>query len=486
MKSLAKIFFCGAAIFGMTVLFSSCTDTNEPEPGPEKPDMVGQSIFVPNEMNAEVTVSMEFEADDWTISNTNTWMDVYPYSGNAGVQEITVEVLGLNEELTERVAGFMVKDNGSNIQYYVIQDPVAGWNITSRTASVSGEAQSYTFSVQGNLDFEAVVAEGVDWLTIDSITESDSSLLADNATYSAYRTYNINMSIAANDGEVRTAEITLNGVDGVTTETIEVSQMGKLVADYSREFYRRSIAFRFTSTSCGYCPIMAAAMKAVHESSNGRFIPFTLYANSSSWMPSAGGLAYDGTDEFERIFNPSQGYPCGIVNGYANVGNYSQSIQEGLFASVMDEAVENLPSDCAIGGVVSSGNGNINVNLSIASKAGGAYTLGVYLLEDGIIYTQSGAGSNYEHNFVVRANFTDNIMGDDITLTAQQQQDVNFNMPIPTSIKDINNCYVCVWIAKDGTYSGSVGNVEYTDFGMLVDNAVTIPIGGFVVYEYEN
>ena len=36
MKSLAKIFFCGAAIFGMTVLFSSCTDTNEPEPGPEK------------------------------------------------------------------------------------------------------------------------------------------------------------------------------------------------------------------------------------------------------------------------------------------------------------------------------------------------------------------------------------------------------------------------------------------------------------------
>ena len=152
----------------------------------------------------------------------------------------------------------------------------------------------------------------------------------------------------------------------------------------------------------------------------------------------------------------------------------------------MDEAVANLPPDCAIGRVASSGNGNINVNLSIASKAGGAYTLGVYLLEDGIIYTQSGAGSNYEHNFVVRANFTDNIMGDDITLTAQQQQDVNFNMPIPTSIKDINNCYVCVWIAKDGTYSGSVGNVEYTDFGMLVDNAVTIPIGGFVVYEYEN
>lgn len=482
------MFLCCAAL-GTVVIVSSCEE-NQGGDNPLPPiDMVGNSIFLPNAADTVITVTMELD-DVWKVRNSNTWFSVYPLSGDPGTVELSVSVLEANTELREKEADFIITvgvgENETNTRYYVFQDPIPGWNLETSTASVSGEAQSYTFPIQGNLDFEAVLAEGVDWITIDGVTESDSTLLSDNTTYSAYRTYNINMQIEANDGEVRSTEIYLNGVDGTVKDTIEISQMGKLVADYSREFYRRSIAFRFTSTSCGYCPIMAAAMKAVHESSNGRFIPFTLYANSSSWMPSAGGLAYDGTDEFERIFNPSQGYPCGIVNGYANVGNYSQSIQEGLFASVMDEAVENLPSDCAIGGVVSSGNGNINVNLSIASKAGGAYTLGVYLLEDGIIYTQSGAGSNYEHNFVVRANFTDNIMGDDITLTAQQQQDVNFNMPIPTSIKDINNCYVCVWIAKDGTYSGSVGNVEYTDFGMLVDNAVTIPIGGFVVYEYEN
>ena len=480
MKSLAKIFFCGAAIFGMTVLFSSCTDTNEPEPGPEKPDMVGQSIFVPNEMNAEVTVSMEFEADDWTISNTNTWMDVYPYSGNAGVQEITVEVLGLNEELTERVAGFMVKDNGSNIQYYVIQDPVAGWNITSRTASVSGEAQSYTFSVQGNLDFEAVVAEGVDWLTIDSITESDSSLLADNATYSAYRTYNINMSVAANDGEVRTAEITLNGVDGVTTATIEVSQMGELVADFSRDFYRRTLGIRFTATTCGYCPMMSEAMTLAYEETGGRFLPFTIYgimAGSDWWV-------YDYWLEWMNAF-ATRYFPRGIVNGYAVVENNNPSTNAAIFTQLTEEARTNIPANTVIGGTVSVSGSNVDANISVASKEAGVYTIGVFLMESHIVGQQSGAGASYEHNFVVKDEFT-HYMGDDLSLSTESVQELTYTMPIPSTVEDINNCYVCVWIAKDDTFSGQVSGVLYADYNMLIDNVVNIPVNGFALFEYEN
>lgn len=486
MKSLAKIFFCGAAIFGMTVLFSSCTDTNEPEPGPEKPDMVGQSIFVPNEMNAEVTVSMEFEADDWTISNTNTWMDVYPYSGNAGVQEITVEVLGLNEELTERVAGFMVKDNGSNIQYYVIQDPVAGWNITSRTASVSGEAQSYTFSVQGNLDFEAVVAEGVDWLTIDSITESDSSLLADNATYSAYRTYNINMSVAANDGEVRTAEITLNGVDGVTTATIEVSQMGELVADFSREFIRRSLIMKITGNWCGWCPMLSLS---AHEAMD-------LYPNHIelvNFYTGSGALTCRSVSIFENFFGTS-GAPYAFFNYYASSGNYNggYTIARDEFVNLAKEAVETeeLKSNTVIGGVASVDGGSVNVTVNIASKEAGTYNVCAFLLEDGVIGQQSDYAGiiedqrNYEHSDILRATFTDEF-GDEYTFAAQDNQTINLTLEVPSNVQNVENLHVLVFTTRDGTFKGSAG-YKYQNYGYVVDNVSDIPVNGFAMFEYED
>lgn len=487
MKSLAKIFFCGAAIFGMTVLFSSCTDTNEPEPGPEKPDMVGQSIFVPNEMNAEVTVSMEFEADDWTISNTNTWMDVYPYSGNAGVQEITVEVLGLNEELTERVAGFMVKDNGSNIQYYVIQDPVAGWNITSRTASVSGEAQSYTFSVQGNLDFEAVVAEGVDWLTIDSITESDSSLLADNATYSAYRTYNINMSIAANDGEVRTAEITLNGVDGVTTETIEVSQMGELVADFSREFLRRSVVLKITGNWCGWCPSMSQAVHDAMEQYPNHIELINMYTNSQ-------GLTFSDITTFERLFGTNGGAPYSCVNYYAEVPNYSSiSVTTQAFVRVANEAssTEELKSNSVLGGIASLDGNTVTAKVNVATKEAGSYYVSAFLLEDGVIGQQADYAGivsdtrNYEHNDIARALMTEPF-GDAYEFSAEGNQVLTFSVEVPSSVQNEDNLHVVVFVAKEGTFSGSVSNADYSDFGYVVDNVVDIPVGGFAIFEYEN
>ena len=488
MKSLAKIFFCGAAIFGMTVLFSSCTDTNEPEPGPEKPDMVGQSIFVPNEMNAEVTVSMEFEADDWTISNTNTWMDVYPYSGNAGVQEITVEVLGLNEELTERVAGFMVKDNGSNIQYYVIQDPVAGWNITSRTASVSGEAQSYTFSVQGNLDFEAVVAEGVDWLTIDSITESDSSLLADNATYSAYRTYNINMSIAANDGEeVRTAEITLNGVDGVTTVTIEVSQMGELVADFSREFLRRSVVLKITGNWCGWCPSMSQAVHDAMEQYPNHIELINMYTNSQ-------GLTFSDITTFERLFGTGGGAPYSCVNYYAEVPLYSSiSVTTQAFVRVANEAssTEELKSNSVLGGIASLDGNTVTAKVNVATKEAGSYYVSAFLLEDGVIGQQDDYAGivsdtrNYEHNDIARALMTEPFE-DAYEFSAEGNQVLTFSVEVPSSVQNEDNLHVVVFVAKEGTFSGSVSNADYSDFGYVVDNVVDIPVGGFAIFEYEN
>lgn len=474
MKSLAKMILCGAAAVGTAVFFTSCSDNKDSG----RPAIIGQSIFVPNEMNAAVTVELEFDGEG-TVFNTNEWFSVEPFVVVPGTNSLTVKVLELNTELTERVAGFMVND-GTNTQFYVIQDPVPGWDVSKKTASVSGEEQSYTFSIKGNTDFDALVAEGVDWLTIDSVTESDSTLLADNATYSAYRTYNINMSVAANDGEVRTAEITLNGVDGVTTATIEVSQMGELVADFSRDFYRRTLGIRFTATTCGYCPMMSEAMTLAYEETGGRFLPFTIYgimAGSDWWV-------YDYWLEWMNAF-ATRYFPRGIVNGYAVVENNNPSTNAAIFTQLTEEARTNIPANTVIGGTVSVSGSNVDANISVASKEAGVYTIGVFLMESHIVGQQSGAGASYEHNFVVKDEFT-HYMGDDLSLSTESVQELTYTMPIPSTVEDINNCYVCVWIAKDDTFSGQVSGVLYADYNMLIDNVVNIPVNGFALFEYEN
>ena len=474
MKSLAKMILCGAAAVGTAVFFTSCSDNKDSG----RPAIIGQSIFVPNEMNAAVTVELEFDGEG-TVFNTNEWFSVEPFVVVPGTNSLTVKVLELNTELTERVAGFMVND-GTNTQFYVIQDPVPGWDVSKKTASVSGEEQSYTFSIKGNTDFDAVVAEGVDWLTIDSVTESDSTLLADNATYSAYRTYNINMSVAANDGEVRTAEITLNGVDGVTTATIEVSQMGELVADFSRDFYRRTLGIRFTATTCGYCPMMSEAMTLAYEETGGRFLPFTIYgimAGSDWWV-------YDYWLEWMNAF-ATRYFPRGIVNGYAVVENNNPSTNAAIFTQLTEEARTNIPANTVIGGTVSVSGSNVDANISVASKEAGVYTIGVFLMESHIVGQQSGAGASYEHNFVVKDEFT-HYMGDDLPLSTESVQELTYTMPIPSTVEDINNCYVCVWIAKDDTFSGQVSGVLYADYNMLIDNVVNIPVNGSALFEYEN
>lgn len=483
MKSLAKMFLCCLSVIGMTALFSSCTEEKPDEPGV---DFTGSSILVPNETGT-FSVTMDFDAP-WEVSNKTAWFSVTPLSGNAGTATINVNVIETNPDLREKVASFIINCGGVNTQYYVIQDVTPGFSIAKQSLAVDTKEQQAVFTLEGNVDFEALAAE--DWVTVGEI-ESDSTLLADDATYSKYKTYRINMSVAANEGEVRYCDVNLNGVDGVTKDTVTVAQMGDLVADYSKDFYRRSMGFRLTATSCGFCPIMAAAMKQTYEETNGRFVPFTIYCP----MNSGDNYVYD---DWRYWFNfwQATGWPHGVVNGYANCGNYTQNIQAQFYKAITEEAVRELPANNLIGGVAINDNGTLDVKISIASKEAGTYTLGVFLLENGVIGYQSSGGNNYEHNYLVREGFTP-YNGEQITVSAESTQELEYTMSIPTSVSNIDNCHVCVWIAREGTfmgdevlYEGSPNEVPssalYFDYGLLIDNVVEIPMNGFAVFEYEN
>ena len=478
MKSLAKMILCGAAVVGTAVFFTSCSDNKDSG----RPAIIGQSIFVPNEMNAAVTVELEFDGEG-TVFNTNEWFSVEPFDVVPGTNSLTVKVLELNTELTERVAGFMVND-GTNTQFYVIQDPVPGWDISKKTASVSGEEQSYTFSIKGNTDFDAVV-EGADWLSIESITKTDSTLLPDNNTYSRYLTYNINLAISSAE-ENRSARIFINGADGVTNDTLEVIQYSELVPDFSQEFTRRSLAIRFTGNWCGYCPTMNIALHEAEDQYPGHIVAMNLYSGS-------GALTYSNITEWERYFNIG-GYPTAYVNYYAEVVNMSDyTVTRDIFVNLAKEAADAslLVSNTILGGVASVEGDSVFVDVNIGSKAAGAYHVTAFLLEDGIIGQQADYvgvvedPNHYEHSNVVRAPFTADF-GDSYVFEQEGNMKLEFSMPIPASVQEPSNLHVVVYTTKVGTYSGIVNYASYGNYGYVVDNVVDIPVGEFVVFEYGN
>lgn len=477
MNSLTKVFLCCMSVIGMTALFTSCGEKNGKEEPPVE-YLSGTSIFVPNAADTVISVDIEF-TDSWEVSNQSTWFAVTPLSGEAGKATLNIAVLDTNPDLTEKVSDFVIRNTVTDVQtqYFVIQDVTPGYSMVTNTQAFSAANESAVFVLEGNRDFEAVPDQ--DWLTIDAI-ESDSTTLADKVTYSQYKTYRVSMTAQANDGEVRYCNVVINGEDGIAKDTIIVSQMGELVADFSKTFYRRSLGMRFTATTCGYCPIMSEALHMAYEETEGRLVPFTIYGlmAGTDWM------VYDHWRDWCNKFGIA-GFPTGNVNGYAVVQNYNAATTSQIFTGLTEEATAKLPANTLIGGMSSNNGSTIDVNLTVASKEAGTYTLGVFLLESNIIGQQSGGGSEYQHDFVVKDEFTD-FMGDEVSLSAESLQEFNYSIAVPNSIEDINNCYICVWIAKEGTYSGNVGSAIYSDYGMLVDNVVTIPMNGFAVFEYEN
>lgn len=447
------------------------------KPGEDGPDaIIGNSISVPNEVTT-VQTSLEFDSD-WTLENQASWFVVTPMRGSAGTANLTISILETNSGLKERAGNFAVTVNGSETLYYVFQDGTPGFSITTDSYTVTSEEQTFSFSVEGNVKYEAV--PDVDWMTVNSV-QYDSTLLEDNHTYSKYMTSVVNLSIQGNDGEIREGHITLTSEDGVTTATITVEQIGSLVADYGRTFLRRSLVLRFTGTWCPNCPNMNQALEIAEKND-----PDHIVAMSMHNLTSNSHLAFANCNAFIALFGVSS-YPRGFVNNYGEVENITNpSILTAVFEGLAEEAVSDLPSNTVIGGVTRLEKDTVYADISIASKEAGLYALNAFLLEDGLVYPQEGGSEDYVHDNVIRIEMTDNLMGDNVSLEANGTYVTQLKVPVPSSVENTDNLHVVVYTTYRGTFTGSVSNVLYGNFGTVVDNAVNIPINTLVNYAYED
>lgn len=183
----------------------------------------------------------------------------------------------------------------------------------------------------------------------------------------------------------------------------------KEVESLSSGYYRKMLAMEFTSILCTSCPFLAEAVETLENEYPGRIIPVGFHCNNLGTDPMTLPL---NAKFYEKVSNNNDGsLPLfafdmrksghDIINEYAKI------------KSEMLSQLEEYPAVCGI--AVSSSldaSGKLQVEAGFKSDVPAEYRCHIFLVEDGIEYTQAGYdGSDYRHENVLRAIASDNVKG---------------------------------------------------------------------------
>lgn len=468
-----------AAVFA-TVSIYGCTESfpEEHDSGTALTDTV---VFLPNTAGAVVEVVARMQ-DEWSLSNGNSWVEISPEAGSAGTVTLTMRVLEPNTSLAERVshAGLTVGDEVSD--WWLVQEGTAGLDPVSSEYTVGGAGGNLRMEVLANAEF--TVSCDAEWVEIsDVLLRQDSTLLDDGVTYSALQTAYIDVVVSENeDVRERAAVFALTCAGKEYTVTLRQSAGLSDEVDWSKAFYRKSLCLKFTGQSCANCPRMSENMERASEERPGRLELMNIHSFSSS-----DELYYGGSQKWVSHYLPGS-YPSGIFNSMArlsNIGDLYDRIER-----LIDESVELYPAKTALAVRASFDGTTLVLDGYVATKELQDYKIHIFVLQDDIIAEQAGAEGDYEHDAVLRYAVTDEL-GDALSGTGEQKV-VSFSkeVTLPSDVfygGEKDNAYLLIYTTYDSkrSPSGSVPDVTYTNFGMVVDNVISLPLNGFVTFGYE-
>lgn len=486
MTDFRKLIFGLTCLAGMMTAIASC-EKNGPEGGgdgneggndqkPSIEEVTGPVTFLSNEENATATVTLEM-ASDWTASSNSSWLDVTPASGAAGTVELTVTATEVNYDAKERVGTFIVASDSVSVKCSVVQDVYPSMTLADTDLTVGGGGEELTISFWSNVDFE--IKSEADWITIVDLEEDSVLIVQEEKIYSRTKEYTLLLDVASNDGEMREGRVVVNA-PGITDSEIVITQLKVGDADFSRSFFRRSFIAKFSATWCGPC---YTANEYIHEAMNN--VPDRMEIGAYMLSSNGGGLSeWSGAD---KAYNEL--YYAGIAGGgipFVLWNNYA--VLEGAYppdtyVALNDEALTSLPAHTGIAGRVIESDGTLDVFLDIASTETAEYSIRVYLLEDGLLYSGCAAGSTYPNNDVIREELTE-AGGEPVSLTANEVTSVSYSCPVPSYVKDAGNLHVLAVLYRSGEFTSSV--IYSSGLDKVVDNVVDIPVNSEVDFEYEN
>lgn len=463
----------------MALSITSCEEKEEPTPGPV---VAGNTVILAAEANSSATFTVEAESS-WTINNPILWASFDVLSGT-GNTDITVTATSTNEEMTERTGTFTVNDE----TYLLVQRGIKAVTVPKGTVALPGQYDELRIAVNSTFTKEEMSASTTtEWLTFTAIEATDSTLLDDGSTYSNLKTYELVFAATPNDGnEIKEGSVTLT-CNGENYE-ISIRQYGPIDIDFSQEFYRHSLFMRFTSVHCGYCPLMDLGFENANTAMPERFVALSMYG----YMSGSEDMVWSRTNELLSFYYPGSpaGFPYGVLNGIVGVPSMSPYSSIGtLLKNAAQEAVDELKAKTNIQAESRLSGNTVDIDVFIATKEALDYTISAYIVEDGVMHSQSDYlgllpnPNNTEHNYVVR-----DLFAEDVPIEGTGDKgigNVSLSCTIPGSVNNIDNAYVVIYTSYPGTFKGDVMYAQYLDKSIIIDNAVRIPLDGSVDFKYE-
>ena len=395
------------------------------------------------------------------VSEGGEWCTVSPSSGD-GSETVTVTVAAIPEELEDRNTRVMVTCNGLTLSATVAQtgDPDY-FTISPTQVKLGATACDFSITVTSRTrEYDVTIVD--EW--ISEVSRSGEPKTGETIVLHA----------AANnsaDGASRSGVVSVCTKDG-SCIPVMVEQAGLFG---NANF----LAMRFTATWCGWCPYMDEAFHKVADS-NERFLFVTFHA--SSGYP----LYFKDCEPLVKAYKIS-GYPSGVINGWKDVDNYSDTdYTASKIKDAMDSFSEKLPCVAGINATASISGSQINVSAEVTSAVAGNLKVTAMLLESGIVqaqtyYYSSGSGTSsktindFVHDNVARKLLTGSALGDEFAATPGEKTSFTWSTELNDGWNP-ENLSVAVWVLCDYGEDLAQYKAKRSFPDNFITNSVIVPV----------
>lgn len=397
---------------------------------------------------AEVTVrsNIEYKYEipvDWIREVTTK---------TAGENVHTFEIMP-NETFEERVAVISFCGNDNCLPFTITQKgqiPDYRLEVDAKTISVetAGTASPIKVNVTSNVQWN--VTCDADWCVVSPVLgENDGS-------------FEVSVS-ESGLSEPRMAEITVSSPMGVSRTISVIQAPASSGSDDdswpNEDFIHKSLVMRFTATWCGYCPSMATALSDAQKALPDKIEALSVHGGGSD-------LASAASNALTNHYGIGV-FPTGLVDCRTTVENYDLSTTTDLFINAVKDTETKYETVTGASWTSSVSGDQAILNLSLYIKKSGSYKITALLVEDGIVGYQAdynnGSSSDYVHNGVIRASFTE-ATGDALEIDADgQKKDFNYSVTIPDGCNK-DNLKIVVYVQRK-------------DLSYYVDNTTSAKLG---------
>ena len=283
--------------------------------------------------------------------------------------------------------------------------------------------------------------------------------------------------------------VTVTSINGKTpTEGTDDDALETSFACYTTSMPRKmDLVENMTAQLCPNCPYGHNVLEALTE----------IRPNIAWVAVHSSGMGPDKfvTDESDNIsYFQCNGYPSASFNRMyiddssindqgtlaVGIGYPSQYTQQAaqMFNAMLDELDTEMPSFASVDIATKLDGNNLNIKVSgdavedFKQYVGDDAVVTVYLLEDGLVATQSGVSGNYVHNHVLRDVVTDNVFGDPINWTSATTYQNEFNVTLDSEWNS-DNMQVVAFIGRPVTKNSTIDDVWVNNTNMVKLGAST-------------